>query len=270
MAEIRGSDLMRIQPVDSYHSPQIPTRDYVDDNPEILNHIPRRWMSDAVVLTALAGTVMLMSTCKNNASQRNTSVSKIAPIFNHGRGIVTEKSRPRFVPGMMPPPTFSMLGEDEAREIIRDEASKFDIHFDTSDKLQKMIKVPTVANKQKTHKKAVVQLDGRDSKRHIYFEVIAGMDPETLRDSKILLPKIDVYDTKGVANKLHKILRKESPRGIYGIFYDPIVDHSDVADSTNTPEKYWKADKQAIAKAKQLLRAQVKDFIKWLKTQGVI
>ncbi len=54
---------MKVTPISTYTTPDIPTISYVDEHPEILSHIPRRWIRDAMIMTALAGTVMLLSSC---------------------------------------------------------------------------------------------------------------------------------------------------------------------------------------------------------------
>ncbi len=292
---------MKITPADNYKSPNIPTRDYVDDNPEILNHIPRRWMSDAAVITALAGTVMLLSISRSVATQKNANVAKIAPVFLHGDG---KWARP--MPGMPGPPVYlsenevrniirnntpnrsvqlpatgkfikdvspTFLSETEAQEVIRDEASKYDILFNTSDKQQTVISVPKTTGKQGIKRYIPFKLDGSDNKRHIYFEFISRDDTTSLQSSKIISP-VSTYNesSKITAKELRSVLRKACKRGIYGVFYDPVIYRT---DAIQFPEEgdakvYASTSLQAKIKAKSLLRAQVKDFIKWLKTEGVI
>ncbi len=255
---------MRIQSVDSYRSPKIPTRDYVDDNPEILNHIPRRWMSDAVVLTALAGTVMLLSLSRMNATSSIKPISKVSPLFNHGD---TKWAQIR---GKIAVPVF--LSEDAARDVVRKEAAKYGVSFDTSAESQEVIEIPTLLNKHNKNVSTTVILDGVDKKHNICFEVITTNDAVGLRVKKAVSYASSMYDTKNAADGLRNGLRRAHPRGIYGVFYAPSIRHSDIMKSSaiSTNKNQAELDKQAKAHSKQLLRAQVKDFIKWLKAEGVI
>ncbi len=100
---------MNIQPVDSYHSPNIPTRDYVDDNPEILNHIPRRWIRNAFVITVLASAVVCLSSCG-----RRTQGLSASNVF---------------------------LSEADVRDIMRSEAAKSEVSFSTFENIQKPLTI---------------------------------------------------------------------------------------------------------------------------------
>lgn len=82
--------------------------------------------------------------------------------------------------------------------------------------------------------------------------------------------------------RLQKSLEKASPEEVVGIFYDP-YDYGELIEEYNKIQKkyegregnYWAAmseeqDEMARAAAEENLKAQVRDFIDWLKGQGVI
>jgi hypothetical protein len=262
---------MKITPVDNYKSPNIPTRDYVDDNPEILNNIPNRWMSDAVVLTALAGTVMLISAARNCTAQQYEPAPKVAPIFNWGDG------RGTYGCDIVVPPTF--LSEEEAKEVITKEAASAGIIFNNKEKPFNRYGKPAVqvipSKNGDNYPRNTFLLDGSDETRHINFEFVslqdAGIwDPYMNRSSSV-----SVYSTKRTARYIRSRLWLASEDGIYVTFYDPLapmqvpkqIEDQHGEQRTNT---YKEAAEKAKAESKDLLRSQVKDFIKWLKSEGVI
>lgn len=254
---------MRIQSVDSYRSPKIPTRDYINDHPEILNHIPYRWLSDTMVLTALAGTVMLISTTTGHTVSRKPVRAKMTPISNKtdiGSTVTM---------GDVISPVF--LSEADARVVIRREAAKSGILFDISDKSKPTVKVPIGTNKQGKHESAIINLDGVDKKRKIYFEVVSPNDVNWFHAMKISSPSY-TGDIRNDASELRNKLRKAYPRGLYGVFYNPPIYPSEYMNITVKRSATELANSQKLAntRVKRLLRAQVKDFIKWLKAEGVI
>jgi len=251
---------MIIQPVYSYRSPNIPTRDYVDDNPEILNHIPRRWMSDAAVLTALAGTVILISSCKSNTPHKSTQVSKVAPIFKHGEGISS------FGCIAINPPV--VLDEAEAREIIKQEALKSGLLLEPTRSSTVEYPIPqssTILKRRFRYEFTTVHLDGVDKKKRIYYKYISESSAMKLSPPDNFRSTAYGLDTKQIATTLRNELSGTKHNGTYGVFYDPLV-----STDLDKYSSYKLAERSATQQSKQLLRAQVKDFIKWLKTEGVI
>jgi hypothetical protein len=81
-----------------------------------------------------------------------------------------------------------------------------------------------------------------------------------------------MYDTREAATTLQNKLRKAYPHGRYGVFYNPPIYPSEYMNTTvkRSATELTNSQKLAKASAKQLLRAQVNDFIKWLKSEGVI
>ncbi len=62
---------------------------------------------------------------------------------------------------------------------------------------------------------------------------------------------------------MREALAKAHPRGTYAVFYDPASSYEELPDGPN----YERLADQLNEKK---LRAQVKDFIAWLKAQKVI
>ena len=91
-----------------------------------------------------------------------------------------------------------------------------------------------------------------------------------------------LYDTKGTAEQLREELVSYGPDIALGIFYDPCndVDMEGAYDAMAKAEEQGRAfdwegakleqEARARAKSEEELRAQVRDFLDWLKGQGVI
>jgi hypothetical protein len=66
-------------------------------------------------------------------------------------------------------------------------------------------------------------------------------------------------------------LEQAKPAGAVAVFYDPIVGYSDVRENAGEEKVDWQAvPEKAKMLARYELRQQVRDFIKWLKAQGVV
>jgi len=115
-------------------------------------------------------------------------------------------------------------------------------------------------------------------------------------DSFTAIPDFDSWERRGLLDVFYRTtastlnlrsaadilragLKEARPKGAYAVFYDPCVGRKDAEKAGWKPLLPPNADYRAIraketAKATELareeLREQVKDFIKWLKAQGVI
>jgi len=67
---------MKLQPCKSYRAPAYPTQETLQQEPEWLRTVPRRWRGKHAVLTALAGALALM----------NQSCGTPDPYGNHNMG----------------------------------------------------------------------------------------------------------------------------------------------------------------------------------------
>lgn len=213
---------MRIEPIRHYATPRLPTKDIVDENPDLLRLLPRRWQHNPAVLTALVGTGLLLQSSGSLLAEKATRTM-----------------------GIMPPPM--RMSESEARRIVIDEAKKAGINF-SADK--KKLNVPITAlaaapikGNEASDATVRITLDGTDAKRGISFEYVSDVDARAV--SKRI---------GGIAtiNSITTALTTQSKKHLKGRVL--------VVPGVRTYQE--DADKQ--------LRAQVKDFIKWLKAQGVI
>jgi len=273
---------MDIKPVRRYRTAAYATNAILEQHPELLRLVPKRWQSKPVVITALTSLCVLMYGCRAEASTVPlVPYSHIAPIFEHGDG------RGSFGCISVNPPIF--LSEDEARQVIIDEAKKAKIEF-VKDALtieHVLLPDPTPhffrkdAEKETKLKEQSVEIDGTDQKRRISFEFVSDNDVKLWTEKPMVWSSVRTVDTAESAKVLREGLEKVKPEGTCAIFYDPAIgpcdvmkrrrDKFDEANQVKDTKQRWEQT-QIAAKdiAKEDLRAQVQDFIKWLKSQGVI
>jgi hypothetical protein len=110
---------MKVKPIKHYAGPNIPTSQILEEHPELLHLVPRRWHGNPTVIAALAGVCVLVSGCRQSAAK--PAASRVAPLFQHGDG------RGSFGCRAVNPPVF--LSESEARQVIMDEAKRAGINF---------------------------------------------------------------------------------------------------------------------------------------------
>lgn len=267
---------MKIEPVRRYATPQLATREIVDENPDLLRLLPKRWQSNAAVVAAVAACVAL-SSCAASAAGKTTGkakppvTSRIAPVFIHGEGIGA------FGCEVVNPPTF--LSEDEARQVIVEEAKRAGIKFEQTTKTLPNIQMPTTPREfgdkqpKRQMKAQAIVLDGVDKKRNIAFEYVSEGDLVKWQGDPSDHPASTLisYNIGGAAKDLQAGLAKGKPVGTYAVFYDPVaLAKLRYAPGQDLEEQRIRAEGAAIDEARAELRAQVRDFIKWLKGQGVI
>lgn len=273
---------MKIEPLRRYATPQLPTREIVDEHPELLRLLPKRWQTNPAVVAALAACIA-MSTCAAEAATKPAAkakakpkptpkiTSRIAPIFTHGSGIGS------FGCEVVNPPTF--LSEAEARQVIIEEAKRAGIIFTADSKILPKVDLPTTTREwgDKPPKRQLkgwpVGLDGTDKKRNISFEYVSREDTVKWQGDPSDHPVSTVisYDVSGAAKDLQAGIAKAKPVGTYAVFYDPVaLQKMSFGPSTDYDAAMGNAMMAAMDEARENLRAQVKDFIKWLKGQGVI
>ena len=280
---------MKVAPIKNYNGASFPTRRIIDEHPELLKLVPKRWQTNPAVLTALAGLCVMMADCRQSAGAETTS--RVAPIFQHGDG------RGGFGCRAINPPV--LLSEDEAREVVVQEGKRAGVSFQPDAATLPSVAMPLTTRwpfradldkndkyhpRKRTHRLSV-KLDGTDPKRHISYEVVTRTDFdawETKDLSKLRMCSAWGVDIVDAATEFRNGLIKARPKGVYGVFYDPCVGRRDAEKRYDvhlpkygTPNVDWKAeyakmDNKAKDLARELLRAQVRDFIKWLKAEGVI
>jgi len=216
----------------------------------------------------------------------------VAPIFEHGMG------RGSFGCVSVAPPTF--LSEAEALEVINEEAGREGIIF-TNEMIQlENIEIPVTdlfprsendGNTELKTIKETLDLDGYDSERKIAVEFVSKDDVVAWRDKNPeFLSSVETYDALGAAKKLQEGLKDKTDGIITGVFYDPmgfdkqiyddyskelrkISDNTELSDEQKNLQ--WKElsikYEEAVKESKTaMLREQVKDFLSWLKAQGII
>lgn len=285
---------MQIQPVRKYKTPSYDTKEILERHPELLKLVPERWQNNPAVLSALAALCMLMvgsravAATEQNADKKKTApASAVAPIFVHGEG------RGAFGCVAVNPPEF--LSEEEARQVIIEEAKKAGIDFKANGTKLPKVEVPITdsnlpprepdpnAPQEPKTKEQSLELDGTEKKRTIAFEFVSDADFEAWQKKHEFITMVQVKDIQGTAKLLRESIEKAGPKGAYGVFYDPGIGWNNL--KTRNPDLYkeiykdWSGDWQVRVKqmqdgvkelAKEDLREQVKDFVKWLKAQGVI
>ena len=272
---------MKVTAVKKYAEPGFPTHSILDEHPELLRIVPKRWRGNPVVLAALTTVCLLIFGSRSQADRVSADrMSRIAPIFEYGSG------RGTFGCVATNPPVF--LSEDEARQVIIEEGKKARILFSADAPTLLKVPVPITdrysvwvgSDKGEEKPKTRVldlQLDGIDKQRKIGFEYVSSADfEEWERKDYTMACSVYGYDYLGTAKVLREGLQQARPRGAYAVFYDPAATAPMKRYSADEFSKIdWEAEhKRLEAESRRLsceqLRKQVQDFIKWLKAQGVI
>ncbi|MFL0270013.1 hypothetical protein [Candidatus Clostridium radicumherbarum] len=260
---------MKITPVNKYKNPNYPTRRAVLENPEILRLLPNRWKNNIYAATALSTLLMItLSACDNTekAVNKNGTLEKkalVAPIFEHGSG------RGSFGCDSVAPPSF--ISEEEAFQVIQEEAKNYGISFDKSGLQLKNINLPYTnlyPEPKNTNGKAIVsthmgslKLDGFDEAKKIGFEFVSQIDYREWQKNQGMFSTVETYDFLSAAKVLRDGINENHGDTSVGVFYNPMI----------SPQYgVILKDVEAKLKAEEELKQQVKDFFEWLKAQGII
>ncbi|MFA6035045.1 MAG: hypothetical protein WC889_19255 [Myxococcota bacterium] len=262
---------MKLEPVKRYRQPKYPTRDYLVEHPELLKLVPKRWRNNRLVLSVLSATAFLIFSSLSIAgeSKQGAAKARVAPIFEHGVG------QGAIGCVVVNPPVF--LSEAEARKVIIEEAKKAGLDLRGRSRVVKNVQIPLLdeyhCDKSDTREFVTddLVLDGYDKKHNVSFEYINEEKftswskrnfklDEAHKDGTIgtvCASSVSGYDFKNAAEKFRVGLSKRKDTPMTGVFYEPacVMNKDQPDDCTD-------------AKAK--LRIQVRDFIGWLKAQGVI
>lgn len=275
---------MKVTPIKQYSQPAFPTRSILDEQPELLRLLPKRWQRNPVVLAALAGLCTLMLGHRaTNAATEPHGVSRVAPLFIHGNGVGS------YGCDSSNPPVF--LSEADAREVIQEEGKRVGISFQPDSPTLPSVRLPVTCmgayyrqDGKPVDTTPVVRsftLDGTDKKRRISFEYISASDFSEweTREPVTVVYSATWEDIKKTAETVRNGLVEAKPNGLFAVFYDPVSGPEDASKRFNIERKWGKdfsAEAENNLKTKALdlsreqLRAQVRDFVKWLKAQGVI
>ena len=291
-----------LSPVSHYKEAAYPTKEQVMAHPELLRRIPRRWAGNPLVLTALGlvlsagltacGTVqssdMPSSPSPRSSEETGTSdflasdlshptVASAAdsaepsdeaspnapealdiPIFAHGTG------RGSYGCESVAPPVF--LSEEEAMQVIAEEcaAQGIDISgektisgtFPATSTLPEAI---SGGESDKTYT-GELTLDGYSEDFGIGVEFVSTDDILDWQADTGMAATVEQYNLKGTAQRLADCTDNVA------VFYDPTAD--DYRDFTGSNEESYVENGKT--QSLEELREQVRDFLQWLKAQGVV
>ncbi|MCX6964509.1 MAG: DUF4982 domain-containing protein [Verrucomicrobia bacterium] len=172
-----------------------------------------------------------------------SGVLTVAPVFKHGLGqhadsVVASRSKK--------PPTWS---EMDARRVIVDEAKRQGVTFILDGKLPIVEGIRSSRDGKASSEDATsappgpLVFDGVDQTGKIVFEILTSEDVPDRTDNTDR-----ITDFLAAAQKLAEELKTKSGDYVAGVFYDPLTAKGTVADE-------------------EPLRAQVRDFIAWLKKE---
>jgi hypothetical protein len=289
---------MEAKPVKRKADPRYPTRLEVMADRELLEkHMPAAWKSCAEI--AGAATILLaINGCLAQHPHSGNVKAIVAPIFNHGEGRAADGCE------VVNPPVF--LSEQDAMQVIGEELQKSGVIL--SDKNVNLPDVSIPQHEEKwiwggimkmnvqTGSPQPLVLQSLDPKKKVGVAVAHSMNYFDLGGARS--GSITDYNFRQVAQEVRDRVAKDGRNIYFGAFYDPTTapeepgpqnkDYysklsnlnnelrtiTDPAARKNKMDEIMTLHKQHLEPFKQesrrLLRMQVKDFIGWLKGQGVI
>ena len=270
---------MDVKPVKRYRVPAYPTRLEVLADPDVLEqNVPHNWHRNVLTATTL-GVFLAANSCTcadDSRKPSNPKAAVVAPIFEHGGG--------RGATGcvVVAPPVF--LSEEEALQVITEELANSGIHVTGTNVVLKGVRIPQseehygqVGEEWKEEVREVpgkgepLAADITDDNHRVAVEYVSNADYFRL-GGLMSRSTAQSYDFRDVAAGVAKAVEKEGPGVYFGTFYDPMskIERSQFKDEKDWRKIWDEAQKQGGIESKRLLRLQVKDFIDWLKGQGVI
>ena len=271
--------IQQVRKVRRQRRPGYPTRPEVVRDPELLRrHVPSTWRKSAQVTAALS--IMLAAGCQHGDPLKGGASKRVAPIFAHGNG------RGTLGCVMVTPPTF--LSEQDAVQLIAEELGKAGLSMSQTDVTLEKVLVPRIKwakHDPKDKEPKTIQethplvMDLVNAENTVAVEYV-GMEDYLQLGGEPARVSIQAFDFQTVAGKVAGVIgaSRKAPKMRYGVFYDPIP----VAKYPEWPgrenakkvaewgEECKKIRAKALEDSKELLRAQVRDFIEWLKGQGAI
>lgn len=117
---------MELKPLGRYGEPRYPTHHILEEHPELLRLIPRRWQGNRLALAALGMAAGIVLGSQRASAQEvaatNEPASMVAPLFVHGQG------RGALGCVAVSPPVF--LSEAEGRAVIEEELRTVGLSFE--------------------------------------------------------------------------------------------------------------------------------------------
>jgi hypothetical protein len=291
---------MKAQVISNYRNPQYPSKKQVQEQPQLLRRcVSTRWQKliDAGLSGALMAGISLTGcqeestlnpaltgggqvgaihnpdgTTTTTGTQTKKLTALVAPIFEHGEG--------RGVTGcvVIAPATF--ISEEEAIVIIKEELAKNGITIDKDKVLLEDIKIKpgtfdyaALLNLKKEEQPNPLEVDLQDSTKSINIEYVSQEDYHNLGGARSM-STAKTIDTKNVARQVRNQIQADTKQGIFGVFYDPIIQRGMLVkpedEKIPTADRFKAAQEQSKTEAREMLRQQVQDFANWLKEQKVI
>ncbi|NLE56936.1 MAG: hypothetical protein GX616_01135 [Planctomycetes bacterium] len=264
--------------------PVYPTRLEILADPDLLKrHIPATWLSRGEmagllsVFLAVNGTGCskdqpAASSTRPAGSDLAGKAAIVAPIFEHGDGrgavgcVVTN------------PPVF--LSEEEALQVITEELAQAGLVLPQRNTQMEGVAIPPrkyefqldwVSGEPRStlvvlsNKSKPLDLDLRDPAKGVAIEFVSASDYISL-GGPASGSSVQGLDFKDVAGWVGKNVQEQG-RGLHAaVFYDPAARPT----SDRQPGSWKQRSEDSKNESKRLLRLQVKDFVDWLKGQGVI
>jgi hypothetical protein len=268
-----------------------------DDSELLRRYAPSTGLGNGAMAAALAvGLAVLVSGCGGRGApaagkhgMTSSSPAAVASLGLHGQGLTSERQLSTATVGsngietiivgsfasFTAQPVF--MSEEEAREIIKDELSKVGVRLSRRDVELREVMVEGhehlvgynwLSDEQVDElreMKAPLVVDLLDPDRQVAIEFISEPDYYPL-GGRGRSPR----DLMLVADSVRQDVIRQG-RGMYfGVFYDP-VEGTDLDLSRGSQEDPGKDPVEAAkAESRRVLHEQVKDFVEWLKGQGVI
>jgi hypothetical protein len=267
---------MKRGPSRGYRVPAYPTRE--DGAEEARRRVPLRWRKSRKMATAMALLFFplpgaLADTCPPQKGGAKPSAgtdekrkgqgkpNPLAGVFEHGEG------RGSFGCVAVAPPAF--LSEADARQVILEEFARAGVKFQLDQKRHPTLRERSSGLAYKDGKVTATEklgepvlLDGWDAAHNLGFEYVSHEDYMKL-GGQPSMSTVQDYDFKAVARRLADEAKQDGSMRL-GVFYDPMA------------RVEWERDEHGNyhepknARGQAQLRAQVRDFIAWLRAEGVL
>ena len=293
---------MEIKPVKIKRKPGYPTIKTFVDNPGLLSkNVPFAWIRNQYAATTLA-TFILCGAGNQSSAQKTKPATvvvskikkqdkpaeiqtakhdsvKIARIFSHGDGSGAIGCM------VSSPPVF--ISEDEARKIIFTALKEENIEFNTiNTPVLKFTVYPGVNYfeskeqqlKDKQGRKVEIKMDGYNVKNNLAIEYVSARLVNILDPPDYETSSVQKINTKKTAEKIRDKLTAQGKVNA-AVFYDPVTyydrytyydEYQEALDRVSSSNTSPSTSKDRPLSSRDLLKAQVKDFIEWIKKEGII
>ncbi len=273
----------KLAPVARYSAPKYPTKEAVNANPQLFAHVPRRWASNPYVLTALSLVMAAgLTACGKGqsfesifpsgapavsgsaspdpassdpvGSARSEADALDIPIFAHGTG------RGGYGCESVAPPVF--LSEEEAMQVIAEECAAQGIDISGTKTISGTFPATSLVPGSDTGDTYTgsLTLDGYSEDLDLGIEFVSSEDILDWEAPSGMHATVDDFRLKDTAQRLSDATDRVA------VFYDPTA--SSYEDFTGSNEESYVENGRL--QSLEELRNQVRDFLQWLKAQGVI